>query len=238
MSRVAPKHRAPKPEPLAQPEGCFRCGIGGLLGWYDERWWCPDHFFAEPGKRWPKPRRLIALVPIEVDLDRVKHWLEEVKLFEAKCRKAGKNRTSDSAMAGISASDRDLSQAVECAIVEMLDGAPNLEVHPGSDPIDGILEDQTYDVKATVVHTSWSGPQGFNGTADDGRVGTDLMIAALVTRSIDRCEIVGYAERNDPRAKIRGFSRPAYARETLRNPIELIRRRNERRGNDERAKAR
>lgn len=153
-------------------------------------------------------------------LDRVRHWYGAVKEFEKRCRLAGKHRPAS----GISMQERDLAQAVECATVEALKGKPNLQVGRGNDGgIDGQVGSQTYDVKATIVRSSWDGPAGWNSlSAPDGRVSADIMVAALCTRSIDRAAIIGWARREARMRRIRGFSRPAYARSDLKPITDLV----------------
>jgi len=225
---VTPRTEAPpKPEPLPECKGCEECHRGPdheneLFVHYSNqhggRWLCNRCFFKlRPD--WPKPAapQPIPARTLRIEMERVRYWLDQVKAFEKKCRKEGKNRTS---AAGVEASmeDRDLDQAVECAVVEALGGEPNLKVHPGDDgKVDGVLPDgRTYDVKCTAVRAQWDGPRGFNDPdSADGRVVADLIIGALVFKSQERCEALGWLPREAKMKRIEGFSRPAYPREDL-----------------------
>lgn len=151
-------------------------------------------------------------------VERVRAWLPKVQAFERECRRLGKTRTSV-AGAPISMEDRDLAQALECATAEALGSEPNLGVWRGEDGgRDGVARrgpfaGQSFDVKSTIVHTSWTGPQGWNEiSAADGRVRAEVIVCAMATRALTRAEVIGYAPRDAPRYRIAGFDRPAYRR--------------------------
>jgi hypothetical protein len=218
-------------KPLPPMTPCAACGRDAkhefeLFVLDRERWFCHDCFFKATGRGWSRPRQALPSNPrtVAIDLDRVRHWLDRVREFERECRAKGKTRTSNADLAAVSISDRDLSQAVECAVVELLGGTPNLGVKKGNDGgIDGVLLGVTYDVKATVIHTNWDGVAGFNNPdSPDGRVTAQMMVGALVKRDISRCEMIGYAMREAPMRQIAGFKRPAYAIADLKSPHRLV----------------
>jgi hypothetical protein len=213
---------APKKRDLKLPEctGCSQCGDAWedhlyALG-HNGKYYCRV-CFQKIAVNWPKRS-----VEVALPMDRIRYWMGEVKKFEVECRKTGKNRTA--MYPHIPVEHRDLNQAVECAAVEMLGGAPNLEVHVGNDgKKDGVCALGSYDVKGTVVRSNWSGPQGFNGYPPDGRVAADLIVCVLCMSDMGKAAIVGYNKREATMRRIAGFAMPAYAREDLLPAQDLLR---------------
>lgn len=126
-----------------------------------------------------------------------------------------------------------LGLAVECVVIEMFGQKPDprfFGMEKCSDPGYDLIIDhegrrQTVDIKLHGIDypRMWDRlVTGFNDkNKGKSRISADIMVGVKCMKDVSRCEIMGWARREDPVKKCVGLTLLAYPVECLRDPREL-----------------